>query len=461
MQQEYSTLEVYRPEASPLPEAIPGQFYDPKFADVKQPPRYSSLPQVIDSTPPEVYHTQGSTLPPPAPNDQPEQDRTVCGLKRKTFWILFAVLLVIIIAAAVGGGVGGALSSKKKSSPPSSSSSSSNSTTSTTTTSDPILPNSRIAAINYTDASNVVHHRVYFQGASLALYQTDFSAATNNWTVSRVNVTGGGGVTALQGTALSASAYYHSAADDVDFHLYFIDASDGTSVREFYSSLSNATWVLGDGDARHVARRNSTLAAYGRACEACEASDFYVYEGPDGDGSVDAAFRTGASSWPSNEFLTGVVEGSAIAAAPVPPVAGNANAQVAIYWNNGNLKEMYYNGSAWVYTGGPSGTELDAGSGIAALTQNIGDVLFVQVLTTSNAVTMDMWNGSASEWTSQSAGLGAFDDVVVRSPIAANQQGMIYMWIDAGNGSTLAEWKMTNDGTDVSFEKVGPVGLEM
>ncbi|KAB2574447.1 hypothetical protein DBV05_g6866 [Lasiodiplodia theobromae] len=452
MAQEYSTLEVYRPEASPLPEAVPGQFYDPKFADAKQPPRYSSLPQVIDSTPPEVYYTQGSTLPPPAPNDQSEQDRTVCGLKRKTFWIVFAVLLVIIIAAAVGGGVGGALSSKKKSSPPSS-------TNSTTTTSDPILPNSRIAAINYTDASNVVHHRVYFQGASLALYQSDFSAATNNWTVSRVNVTGN--VTALQGTALSAYAYYHSAAD-VDFHLYFMDASDGTSVREFYSTLSNSTWTLGDGDARHVARQNSTLASYGRACSACSSSNFYIYEGPDGDGTADAAFRnTGASSWPSTEFLTGVVEGSAIATAPVPPVAGNANAQVAVYWNNGQLREMYYNGSAWVYTGGPSGTELDAGSGIAALTQNVDDVLFVQVLTTSNAVTMDMWNGSAVEWSSRSAGLGAFDDVVVRSPIAANQLGMIYMWMDAGNGSTLAEWKMTNDGTDVSFEKVGPVGLEM
>lgn len=458
MQQEYSTLEVYRPEASPLPEAVPGQFYDPKFADAKQPPRYSSLPQVIDSTPPEVCHAhEGSTLPPQAPN-QSEQERTVCGLRRKTFWILFAVLLVIIIGAAVGGGVGGALSSKKKSSPPSSSS---NSTT-TTTTSDPILPNSRIAAINYTDASNVVHHRIYFQAASLALYQTDFSTATNNWTVSRVNVTDD--VTALQGTALSAYAYYHSATD-VDFHLYFVDgASNGTSVREFYSTLSNGTWILGDGDARHVARPNSTLASYGRACSACEASNFYIYEGPDGDGSADAAFRTAASSWPSAEFLTGggMVEGSAVAAAPVPPVAGNANAQVAVYWNDdGELREMYYNGSAWVYTGGPSGTELDAGSGIAALTQNVDDVLFVQVLTTSNAVTMDMWNGSASEWSSRSAGLAAFDDVVVRSPIAASQLGMIYMWMDAGNGSTLAEWKMTNDGTDVSFEKVGPVGLEM
>ncbi|KAI9836537.1 MAG: hypothetical protein M1837_003286 [Sclerophora amabilis] len=35
----------------------------------------------------------------------------VCGLKRKTFWILVAVAAIIVIAAGVGGGVGGALSS--------------------------------------------------------------------------------------------------------------------------------------------------------------------------------------------------------------------------------------------------------------------------------------------------------------------------------------------------------------
>jgi hypothetical protein len=34
----------------------------------------------------------------------------MCGLRRRTFWILFAVIAFLIIAAAVGGGVGGSLS---------------------------------------------------------------------------------------------------------------------------------------------------------------------------------------------------------------------------------------------------------------------------------------------------------------------------------------------------------------
>lgn len=40
--------------------------------------------------------------------------QTICGLRKRTFWILLGVALVIV-AAAVGGGVGGALASKSSS----------------------------------------------------------------------------------------------------------------------------------------------------------------------------------------------------------------------------------------------------------------------------------------------------------------------------------------------------------
>lgn len=39
---------------------------------------------------------------------------TICGVKRKTFWILVVVLAIAIILAAVGGGVGATLASKNK-----------------------------------------------------------------------------------------------------------------------------------------------------------------------------------------------------------------------------------------------------------------------------------------------------------------------------------------------------------
>ncbi|KAF2177865.1 hypothetical protein K469DRAFT_719336 [Zopfia rhizophila CBS 207.26] len=45
-------------------------------------------------------------------NDGGRDSRTICGLKRKTFWIVAAIVTLLVIGAAVGGGVGGALSQK-------------------------------------------------------------------------------------------------------------------------------------------------------------------------------------------------------------------------------------------------------------------------------------------------------------------------------------------------------------
>lgn len=48
-------------------------------------------------------------------NSEPEQEKRICGIKRKIFLIVAGLLAVIIIAAAVGGGVGAAMSKKSNS----------------------------------------------------------------------------------------------------------------------------------------------------------------------------------------------------------------------------------------------------------------------------------------------------------------------------------------------------------
>lgn len=59
-------------------------------------------PQVV----PETKYGQGYGYSDPQPH-QPV-DRTVCGVRPATFWLLLALLLVIL-AAGIGGGVGGTL----------------------------------------------------------------------------------------------------------------------------------------------------------------------------------------------------------------------------------------------------------------------------------------------------------------------------------------------------------------
>lgn len=60
-------------------------------------------------------------------------NRHICGLRRKTFWIVLAVATVVVVGAAVGGGVGGALSNRSSASASASSSSGVSSTAPTTT----------------------------------------------------------------------------------------------------------------------------------------------------------------------------------------------------------------------------------------------------------------------------------------------------------------------------------------
>jgi hypothetical protein len=74
-----------------------------------------------------------TTLTPPIPNandgdppfstEQPYQalgpdllleqkPRTICGLRRTTFWLLM-VIIILILAGAIGGGVGGSAAAKR------------------------------------------------------------------------------------------------------------------------------------------------------------------------------------------------------------------------------------------------------------------------------------------------------------------------------------------------------------
>lgn len=155
-QENYSTLEVDKEKTSEPPVAKEDE---------------AELPQVIEQSAPEVVE---KGTPTPA-NRQPR----ICGLRKPIFWAILAAVILIIIGAAIGGGVGGGLAARHKSS----SSSSSTNTTQQPAGPPQILSTSNIAAVNYTDAQNVTHRRVYFQADTTALYQSDYDASTSSWTV--------------------------------------------------------------------------------------------------------------------------------------------------------------------------------------------------------------------------------------------------------------------------------------
>lgn len=71
-------------------------------------------PEVVPShEPPQVYYgnKEGDYLHHGAAQSAARPGKRIMGLRKTTFWLLFA-LLVVVILAAVGGGVGGSLAVK-------------------------------------------------------------------------------------------------------------------------------------------------------------------------------------------------------------------------------------------------------------------------------------------------------------------------------------------------------------
>ena len=85
--------------------------------DEAQSPKFSVAYEDTSKTPgPPEYSASASgaalavAAAPAGADAQPPKDQRICGIGRKTFFIILAILL-IVVAAAVGGGVGGAVAS--------------------------------------------------------------------------------------------------------------------------------------------------------------------------------------------------------------------------------------------------------------------------------------------------------------------------------------------------------------
>ncbi len=88
----------FAPEVVPsdFPERAPGPDYEGKI-NIYEP--YAEQQKLVGSHP-EVGHYVSN-------------ERRICGIAVRTFWVLI-LLIVVIFAAAIGGGVGGGLASQHK-----------------------------------------------------------------------------------------------------------------------------------------------------------------------------------------------------------------------------------------------------------------------------------------------------------------------------------------------------------
>lgn len=99
----------------------PGQALKHPQPEKEQMSTFTAFPR--DSTPkerdwfPKTEEARGSNFP-PATSEPLYATRTepsrICGLRKTTFWLVFALIALLVIAAAAGGAAGGVLANKNK-----------------------------------------------------------------------------------------------------------------------------------------------------------------------------------------------------------------------------------------------------------------------------------------------------------------------------------------------------------
>jgi hypothetical protein len=166
---------------------------------------------VVAYDPPEVIETEKGPQPLPPPK-QP----TICGIRRKMFWVVIgAVAAFVVIAAAVGGGVGGSFAIRKaegfgeatKNSPGNPAENST--TTGSPSPISPLFQNLSVAAVHWVDNSSVSHYNVYTQSiisSQVRILESSWDSEGQSWSVSPITDAGDGFVKA--GTPIAASTGY-------------------------------------------------------------------------------------------------------------------------------------------------------------------------------------------------------------------------------------------------------------
>lgn len=379
---EYSTLEVAQQNNGGHGYAhggYPEQAYqtDPRKYS-PQPYEGQNLPQVVDPSYPEVAPKPEGT----APNGdytgyQEHQDaqhpvapapaeRRIWGLKRRTFFISLALISLVVIGAVVGGAVGGTVGKKNgetksgssaggSSGGGSGSGGGSSSGNTTTANNSPVLTDSRISAINWTDSSNVEYNAVFWQAKTNDLMMSLWDSNSTSW--DQVNITDKMGdtslnITAMPGTPLAAVARGYpwttsnlkNVAGDFGIALFYL--SPGGTVLEVYSeNMRGASWQLGDlttSSSSLKAAAHSQLSAWWSLCEQnCSGTILLIYE----DDSQDLNLAN-SSDWGSTLVMRNIAQDSSMAITACAPDGGlkgpSQNAVRVYYDSSDKLSELIW-----------------------------------------------------------------------------------------------------------------------
>ncbi|KAL8695130.1 MAG: hypothetical protein Q9218_000298 [Villophora microphyllina] len=434
LKEDYSTLQANRPELS---------LYDTHKESTRP---WQPSPNSSTSAPEKVNNY--------APAGSDKAHRTICGVKRKTFWIVLVVSMVII-AAVIGGVVGGTVGHKHKNKSTTTQKTgpgnASQANAPQTPPSSKLLNATRIASAGWNDTQQILQQRVYLQGKDNKVWELAWNSSANVWFTSSEAV-----AQAKAGSPLAAAVSYQSLYTQLN--LYYVNNA-GELLQMNTTDYKN--WDINpvrtsNGSTAKPASDSSLAATWYKytTCADCSENAFVAYQSAD-DGSFQLV----------NASMSGNVQHRTI---PGNPISGSgstfdlqwrsttlANLRLGYQLQSGQIASAFWNGTIDQWKASESAdttfpyvsttlkaplTSFNFGRGAPVA---VPDYLFV-LSAGNNGVAVTSWDNSDphnTHWaTPQSP--PSIQRVSPLSPLAANGAGHVFAMMDG----VVKEFVVGEDG---------------
>ncbi|CAJ2511428.1 Uu.00g070530.m01.CDS01 [Anthostomella pinea] len=269
-----------------------GAYVDPHAAN-SPPGPYGPVGSPMSGGTTAVYSDQYPPLAGDAGEKAKAPAATICGMKKRTFYIILAVAILIIVAAVAGGVAGGlaAQNSSKTSSADSKSpadGSSSGGGNATASDSGPKpLDISKLTASNFTDGDGVVHRTLFFQDEYNSIIARRWDSKSKSWATDNLTDQL---IATTRPLDVAAGTPLASASMDLDphyeTHLWFLDPNNYIHSMAATDAVGTPSGWANDtlDDAFLQTWDGGQLAAMWQRCEGadCDGTWVVAYQRPEG-----------------------------------------------------------------------------------------------------------------------------------------------------------------------------------
>ncbi|KAK2011888.1 hypothetical protein LZ32DRAFT_532973 [Colletotrichum eremochloae] len=405
-----------------------------------------------------------------------KQPGTICGIRKKVFWIVLAVALVIVIGAAVGGGIGGAMSAQNSSQQPSSASDDpsdsgsgsgsgsgngsgngsgsgdSNGDSNNSTTSDmDILPTTNLGALNFTDAYGYVNHLVFYQARSNNLMMSSWNSSTKVWSSSVANKESN----VKPGTPISNSLFWHSNATR-DVRIYYLTNNNQVAGQINANPVYSMSWDKSGVSDTFTANPKSQLLSNGIYSPDSYLSNLVIYQ--DSGSTLRVLRRTGGNTdWLAVGISTDFgkpAEGTGLSLIPVYTTEPTKRMSLFYTTESGSLTHLTLtNDNDWSNNTLPTTLETDAS--ITAFSSGYNNTnLVMHVLATQRNKAPVLTTYTEGEW-SNAGEISTMSGDDKPFKIAANLAGRVYGLVQRSNNKVeIVEWEWIGGTT---YNKIGVI----